>query len=117
MIGIYKIISPSGKVYVGQSINIESRIKKYASCNCKLQVRLYSSIKKYGWENHIFEILEECSIEELNSRERYWQDQYECIGKNGLNCFEVRADMYSVQECLNWHLAQSHSHSGSNTAK
>lgn len=87
MIGIYKITSPSGKVYIGQSVDIESRIKKYANCNCKLQVRLYSSIKKYGWENHIFKIIEECSIEELNSRERYWQDQYECIGKKGLNCF------------------------------
>lgn len=87
MTGIYKITSPSGKVYIGQSINIESRIKKYVNCNCKLQVRLYSSIKKYGWENHIFEVLEECNIEELNSRERYWQDKYECIGKNGLNCF------------------------------
>jgi group I intron endonuclease len=86
MIGIYKITSPTNKVYVGQSVEIENRIKKYASCNCKLQVRLYSSIKKYGWKNHVFEIIEECDKEELNSKERYWQDFYECIGKNGLNC-------------------------------
>ena len=29
MIGIYKITSPSGKVYIGQSINIEERWYKY----------------------------------------------------------------------------------------
>jgi group I intron endonuclease len=86
MIGIYKITSPSGKVYVGQSVNIEDRIKKYASCSCKLQVRLYSSIKKYGWDNHVFEVIEECDKDQLNTRERYWQDKYECIGKKGLNC-------------------------------
>lgn len=87
MVGIYKITSPSDKVYIGQSINIENRIKKYASCSCKLQVRLHSSIKKYGWDSHCFEIIEECSVEELNSKERYWQDHYDCIGKKGLNCF------------------------------
>jgi hypothetical protein len=29
IVGIYKITSPSGKVYIGQSINIERRIKEY----------------------------------------------------------------------------------------
>jgi len=28
-IGIYKITSPSNKIYIGQSINIERRIKQY----------------------------------------------------------------------------------------
>jgi len=31
-------------------------------------------------------VVEECSIELLNDRERYWQEFYNCIGKNGLNC-------------------------------
>lgn len=86
MIGIYKITSPSNKIYIGQSINIESRIKKYISHNCKLQKRLYRSIKKYGWDNHFFEIVEQCDKELLNTRERYWQEYYNCIGTNGLNC-------------------------------
>lgn len=86
MTGIYKITSPSNKIYIGQSINIESRIKKYISHNCKLQKRLYRSIKKYGWDNHFFEIVEQCDKEELNTRERYWQEYYNCIGPNGLNC-------------------------------
>ena len=29
MIGIYKITSPNGKIYIGQSINIDRRFKSY----------------------------------------------------------------------------------------
>ena len=56
MIGIYKITSPSGKVYVGQSVNIERRLKEYKILKCKKQVKLYNSFIKYGFENHKIEI-------------------------------------------------------------
>lgn len=84
MTGIYKITSPSGKNYIGQSINIEKRFKQYFFLNCKQQYKIYNSLKKYGVENHIFQVIEECNIELLNERERYWQDFYNVI-KNGLN--------------------------------
>lgn len=86
MIGIYKITSPSNKVYIGQSVNIHKRIINYKSLQCEKQIKLYSSLKKYGFESHIVEVIEECEIEMLNKKERYWQDFYNCIGKNGLNC-------------------------------
>jgi len=86
MIGIYKITSPSGKVYIGQSVNIKSRIRSYKSNNCKSQTAIYSSLVKYGFENHLFEVIEECETISLNERERYWQDFYDSTGKNGLNC-------------------------------
>jgi len=86
MTGIYKIISPKGKIYIGQAIDIDKRFISYNKLKCKYQPRLYNSFKKYGVQNHIFEIIEECSVEELNIRERYWQDYYNVIGKNGLNC-------------------------------
>jgi hypothetical protein len=35
MIGIYKIISPSNKIYIGQSINIEKR-----KINCKIAANM-----------------------------------------------------------------------------
>ena len=85
MIGIYKITNPKGKVYIGQSINLESRKSDYNSERCKGQVRLYRSIQKYGFSSHIFEIVEECEVYLLNDRERYWQDLYEVLGDNGLN--------------------------------
>jgi len=86
MIGIYKITSPTNKIYIGQSIDIENRFTKYKSLDCKKQVRLYNSLKKYGFDKHKFEIILECNLTELNDNERYYQDLYKCISKNGLNC-------------------------------
>jgi group I intron endonuclease len=86
MIGIYKITSPSNKIYIGQSINIERRFKNYNSLSqTKKQVMLHYSFKKHGIDNHLFEIIEQCNIESLNKRERYWQDYYNVLEK-GLNC-------------------------------
>lgn len=87
MVGIYKITNPKGKVYIGQSINLQQRLSEYRRLtNCKNQTQLYNSLKKYGWENHIAVVLEECSIDLLNSRERYWQEFYDVLGQLGLNC-------------------------------
>lgn len=86
MIGIYKITSPTNKVYIGQSINIERRFKNYKSISqTRGQVMLHNSFKKHGVNNHIFEIIEECIVESLNERERYWQDFYNVL-EGGLNC-------------------------------
>jgi group I intron endonuclease len=86
MIGIYKITNPNGKIYTGQSIDIKNRFIKYKCLDCKKQVRLYRSFNKYGIDNHKFDILLECKTSELNDKERYYQDLYQCVGKNGLNC-------------------------------
>ncbi len=85
--GIYKITSPSSKIYIGQSHDIKKRFYCYSIINnCHGQVRLKRSLLKYSPNNHNFEIIEECSIELLNERERYWQEYYDVLGKNGLNC-------------------------------
>lgn len=88
MVGIYKITSPSGKIYIGQSVNIKSRHRDYLKLGyCKLQRRLNFSFVKYGVLNHIFETIELCNLEDLNERERYWQDFYDACNKHkGLNC-------------------------------
>ncbi len=86
MIGIYKITSPSGRIYIGQSVNIDNRISSYKNLKCKNQTKLYRSLLKYTFENHNFEIIEQCNIEILNERERYWQDFYNSSSKKGLNC-------------------------------
>lgn len=85
--GIYKITSPSNKVYIGQSVDIIKRLNQYRSNkNCRGQTKLYNSFVKYGIESHKFEVVEECKSNILNERERYWQDFYDCSSKNGLNC-------------------------------
>jgi group I intron endonuclease len=76
IIGIYKIISPSGKIYIGQSKDINQRWKFYSFYNCKNQIKLYNSLKKYGFDMHVFDIIEECSLEHLDKRERYWKQYY-----------------------------------------
>lgn len=91
--GIYKITSPTGKIYIGQAVDIERRLKEYnkLSNRIKTQTKLYKSLLKYGFEAHQFDVIEYCSEEELNCSERFWQDEFDVIGKNGLNCI--------LQEC------------------
>lgn len=86
MIGIYKITSPTGRVYIGQTINLEERIKTYKRGNCKNQIKVKRSFEKHGIHTHIFQIIKLCRVEELNDAERYFQDTFDCLGKNGLNC-------------------------------
>jgi len=86
MIGIYKITNPNGQVYIGQSTNIIARIysHKFQSEKNTLIMR---SIKKYGYENHVFEILELCKLEELYIKERNWQEFY---FENSLNMIKTK---------------------------
>lgn len=86
MTGIYKITSPSNKVYIGQSVDIFYRLYNYDTLDCKGQRKLYNSLKKYGFNNHKFEIIELCGESDLNYWERYYQDLFNVIGENGLNC-------------------------------
>ena len=87
MIGIYKIIQPNNKIYIGKSIDIEKRWEKnYKKSNCKNQSKLYNSLQKYGWENHIKEIIEECKEDKLLERETYWKLFYKVLEIPSLCC-------------------------------
>ena len=85
MVGIYKITNPNKRIYIGQSTNIEGRWLKYKQLACKDQPSLYSSLKKHGSENHIFEVIEECKVEQLDEREIYWGKQYDVLNNFHLN--------------------------------
>jgi len=86
MIGIYKITSPSNKVYIGQSTNIKKRWGSYTTLNCKGQRKLYNSLKKYGWEEHKKEILEECRVSMLEERETFYKLYYKVLDTPSLCC-------------------------------
>ena len=76
---IYRIKSPSGKIYVGQTTNLCKRKSYYKNLVCKTQTKIYLSLLKYGWEQHVFEIVEEIenyTTETLNEREIYWKQYY-----------------------------------------
>ena len=84
MIGIYKITNKlNGKVYIGQSVDIETRWKQHIYSTQNSAIHL--AICKYGKDNFNFEVVEQTSIEELNEREKYWINYYNSVN-NGYNC-------------------------------
>ena len=83
--GIYKFTSPNNKVYIGQATNIRVRWLLYRKLHCKGQIKLYRSFQKYNFENHKFEIIEECDKSQLDNREIYWGLKFNVLGENGLN--------------------------------
>lgn len=85
MVCIYKITNPNGRVYIGQTTNHEVRWAKYRKLNCKDQPSIYNSLKKYGPENHQFEILEECEPNVLDDREIYWGEKFDVLSNKHLN--------------------------------
>lgn len=88
--GVYKITSPTGRIYIGKSVNIYSRWDDYRKPFCVKsggQPFISRSIKKYGFHNHIFEIIEVCEEKHLSEREIYWIAFYKTYGsKMGMNC-------------------------------
>ena len=89
MIGIYKITNPKGKIYIGQTIDFDRRVYQYKMLNCKEQPKLYNSLKKYGYDNHRFELIFQCFECYLTHWERYYQELYNSTENNNLNCFLV----------------------------
>lgn len=86
MIGIYKIQNiVNNKIYIGQSIDIITRWYNHKNelngnrhCNSHLQ----GAWNKYGESNFTFEVIEECTVEEIDNREIYWIDLYKSIDPN-----------------------------------
>lgn len=80
MIGIYKIENKaSGKLYIGQSIDIESRWYSHIhdlDSNCHSNRHLQNAWNKYGSNNFQFTVIEKCSEDKLTEREQYWIDFY-----------------------------------------
>lgn len=90
MVGIYKITNLiNNKCYIGQSTNIYNRFSQHRSASrCEKDLaynfNIHQAMRKYGIENFIFEIIEECSKEELIQKEVYWINYYDSF-KNGYN--------------------------------
>lgn len=88
--GIYKIENKiNGKIYIGQSLNIEERWKahKVAGQNNNHKYKnypLYKDMHKYKLNNFEFLIIEKCLKEELDEKEIYWIQYYDSF-YNGYN--------------------------------
>lgn len=87
MICVYKITSPSGRVYVGSTKDYAKRINYYGRYKCKSQTKLYYSLKKYGASEHIFEVLQECELSDMRRLEAEYGTRLNCLDREaGLNC-------------------------------
>lgn len=86
MTGIYKITNTiNNKVYIGQSTDIAKRWSAHKNPKVEENTLLRKAFQKYGIEHFLFEIIEECSIEQLNEREIYWIQYYNSYGEQGYN--------------------------------
>lgn len=75
---IYMITGPCGK-YIGKTKNLTSRIYDHRAVKGKYKNhRLVDSILKYGWENHIVQVLEEITNDEdfAYAREYFWVNHH-----------------------------------------
>ena len=92
--GIYSLTSPSGKMYIGQSVDIKDRLRKYKFVQCKEQPKIYNSLLKYGFVSFIFKIERICLKENLNYFEmkmiKIYEPQLNCTfgGENGFGIGE-----------------------------
>lgn len=85
---IYKITNPNGKIYIGQTNNLSNRQSAYRNLTIHGQELIKNSIKKYGWDMHVFTVIGEYDLELLNTKEIYFIDEYNSFFKNnkdGLN--------------------------------
>lgn len=69
----------TNKKYIGQTINsLSTRKNKHKSAHktYKKKNKFYSALKKHGWDNFIWGIVEEVDQELLNEKEKYWIDYF-----------------------------------------
>ena len=76
-IGIYRIFLPDGRSYIGQSCNVERRLREHRNNlnrGATKSPKLQSAWTKYGEAAFAFEVLETCDSDELTTREQWWMD-------------------------------------------
>ena len=105
MKAIYKWTNvQNNKIYIGKSVDIARRLRNYRDEVKKNKQRpIISAIRKYGFENFNFEIIEICDSltnQEILEREQYWINFYNSkdknFGYNILDAMETPGENYSI---------------------
>lgn len=123
MIGIYKITEKENPkmFYVGKSNDIERRFKEHKTKTYEQsRIPFDGYIKEKGIDAFTYEILEECSIEELSEREKYWVDKLnakasgnkfegglrDVVGSHNPNAKLTEEDVKKIRTAYNNHKRQ-----------
>lgn len=82
---IYKIVNIlNGKIYIGKTVQkLNERVKQHL--RNKYISGIDGALKKYGLENFKVEVVEKCTIDILDEREKFWIAFYDCKSPNGYN--------------------------------
>lgn len=88
--GIYKITSlKSGMCYIGQATDYYKRMADHCKAGLGIDTpqgnKLYAAMLEEGLENFTFELLEECTEDELDKKEKFYIEVYNSVefGYNG----------------------------------
>ena len=99
---IYKYTSPSGKSYIGQTINEESRKTQHR--NSKSKTAFANAIRKYGFDNMNYEVVFTVETKSerfvhgmLNCAEQHYIKEYDTFN-HGYNLTSGGDANYSVSE-------------------
>ena len=123
MIVIYKITSKidSTIFYIGKSNNIQRRFKEHIQKTYQQsRIPFDDYINKDNQNDFNFDILEECSLNELNSKEKYWVDKFDAknfcnkfdgglndvVGENNPNAILNEDDIIKIRLAYNSHKSQ-----------
>lgn len=91
---VYKYTNKiNGKSYVGQTVNPEQRKRSHKSSHTNpndpnYDFKFYRALRKYGWENFSYEILEEVTdVHSIYERESFYIKELDSI-ENGYNLID-----------------------------
>jgi group I intron endonuclease len=87
---IYKATFPNKKCYIGQTVQkLHKRIysHKNNSINKKSKQLINKAIRKYGWDNVVWSIIEDNinDVDLLNEREKFWIKELNTLAPSGYN--------------------------------
>ena len=71
----------NNKKYIGASSSIYMRFNQHKQ-GFKGPTKFINAIKEFGFDNFLFEILEECEPSSLSEREKYWIAHYNATNDN-----------------------------------
>lgn len=80
--GIYKITNQNNNMcYIGQAVDVATRWKNHAKCGLDIDTpagnKLYKAMKEEGIWNFSWELLEQCSRNELDAKEKFYIELYQ----------------------------------------